>query len=47
MPVYEIKSLKQPQENETFDIFQDDQGDFKNAKSNSWDSSLAVDYKKL
>ena len=47
MPVYEIKSLKQPSENNTFDIFQDELGDSKKYKRNSWDSSMAIDYKKL
>ena len=46
MPVYEIKSLKQPEEG-AFDIFLDEHGGSDKHTGNSWDTSLSLDYKKL
>ena len=49
MPVYEIKTVKQPSDNVTFDIFKTKVQETANDKfgSNRWDSSMPIDYKKL
>ena len=47
MPVYEIKSLKMPDNEETFDIFLDGVDDSEKYKTNPWDSSMPINYEKL